>query len=73
MSVKTSAIFSISNQIICKFIGFILVIFLARFLSPDELGVYALAASFAFIAVQFRSMGTNTYLVREGDLTDHTM
>lgn len=73
MSIKASAIFSISNQIVCKLLGFILVIFLARFLSPEELGVYAIAASFAFLAVQFRSMGTNTYLVREDSLTEHTM
>lgn len=73
MSVKKSAIFSISNQIICKFISFVLVIFLARYLSPEELGIYAVAASFAFIAVQFRSLGTNTYLVREEKLTEHTM
>jgi O-antigen/teichoic acid export membrane protein len=48
---------------------FITSIFLARLLSPSEIGVYSMAMVFVTIAHMFRDFGVPSYLQREPDLT----
>jgi O-antigen/teichoic acid export membrane protein len=48
---------------------FITSIFLARLLSPSEIGVYSMAMVFVGIAHMFRDFGVPSYLQREADLT----
>lgn len=48
---------------------FITGIFLARLLSPSEIGVYSMAMVFVTIAHMFRDFGVPSYLQREPDLT----
>lgn len=48
---------------------FISSIFLARLLSPSEIGVYSMAMVFVGIAHMFRDFGVPSYLQREPDLT----
>jgi O-antigen/teichoic acid export membrane protein len=48
---------------------FITSIFLARLLTPSEIGVYSMAMVFVGIAHMFRDFGVPSYLQRENDLT----
>ena len=48
---------------------FITSIFLARLLSPSEIGVYSMAMVFVTVAHMFRDFGVPSYLQREPDLT----
>jgi len=48
---------------------FITSIFLARLLTPSEIGVYSMAMVFVTIAHMFRDFGVPSYLQREADLT----
>lgn len=48
---------------------FITSIFLARLLSPSEIGVYSMAMVFVTIAHMFRDFGVPSYLQREANLT----
>lgn len=48
---------------------FITSIFLARLLTPSEIGVYSMAMVFVGIAHMFRDFGVPSYLQREPDLT----
>jgi O-antigen/teichoic acid export membrane protein len=45
------------------------VIVIARLLTPDEIGLFAIAASILALGQAFRNMGIAQYLVREKDLT----
>lgn len=70
MSVRSSALYSILNQGLTRILALISVMIIARMLTPDELGIYAISASIAFIASEFRSLGTASYLIREKDVDD---
>lgn len=41
----------------------------ARLLSPDEIGTYAIASSVVMIMAEFRILGANAYLIRQAELT----
>ena len=43
---------------------------MARLLTPDELGVYAIAGAVVLIASELKLMGTTSYLIREKELTE---
>lgn len=69
MSIRRSVIFSSFSQYLLKVIGFVNVIVMARLLTPDELGIYAIAGAVVLIASELKLMGTTSYLVREKELT----
>lgn len=50
-------------------INFLVAIFLARLLSPAEIGIFSMAYVLVSIAHIFRDFGVATYLVQEKDLT----
>ena len=68
-SVKKSLKYSVLTQFVSKIIDFLSVIIFARMLTPSELGVLAIASSIAFIASEFKLLGTNNYIVREKVIT----
>lgn len=70
MAIKKAAFYSISSQLVSKIISFISVVALSRLLSPAELGVFAIAASVAFIASEFKNLGAGTFIIREKNITD---
>ena len=72
MSVRKAAIYSILNQSVTKLLSLISVMIVARLLTPAELGLYAIAASIAFIASEFRTLGTASYLIREKEVVEQT-
>ncbi|MFQ3191829.1 MAG: O-antigen/teichoic acid export membrane protein [Paraglaciecola sp.] len=69
MSIRRSILFSSFSQYLLKVIGFANVIVMARLLSPDELGIYAIAGSVVIIVSELKLMGTTSYLVREKDIS----
>ena len=70
MNVRNSVILSAISQYLLKIIGFVNVIIMARLLTPDELGVYAIAGAVVLIASELKLMGTTSYLIREKELTE---
>ena len=48
-----------------QLISFVTIAILARLLTPAEIGVFAVASSVAFLAIELRSLGVGQYLIRE--------
>lgn len=69
MSIRRSILFSSFSQYLLKVIGFVNVIVMARLLTPEELGIYAIAGSVVLIASELKLMGTTSYLVREKEIS----
>jgi O-antigen/teichoic acid export membrane protein len=57
-------------QIISKLIAFTSVLVVARILTPEEIGVFAIVSSLAIIAVDLRFFGTGSFLIKEKEVTD---
>lgn len=64
-SVRKAILFSAGAQYLIKLIGFISVIVLARIMTPQELGIFAIASSVVMLATEFRLLGTTNYLIRQ--------
>lgn len=62
--------FSVLTQHSTQIISLITIATLARLLTPAEIGVYAVAASVAFLAFEMRALGVGQYLVREAEICD---
>lgn len=65
-----ATIFSILTQHSIQLISFASIVVLARLLTPEEVGVFAVASSLAFLAIEFRSLGMGQYLVREEEISE---
>lgn len=70
MSIRKAAVFSVSSQAISTVINLLSVVLIARLLTPEELGVYAIASSIVFITAEFRLLGTGNFLIREQNITE---
>lgn len=68
-SVRSAALFSISQRYVGFLINFGSTIILARLLSPRETGVYSLSLAIVFIANTLRDFGLGEYIVQARDLT----
>lgn len=62
--------FSVITQHSTQIISLITIATLARLLTPEEIGVYAVAASIAFLAIELRALGVGQYLIRETQICD---
>ena len=71
-SIRRSFFFSSITQYLNKIISFAFVVITARMLTPDELGLYAIATGVVLVASEFRLMGATNYLVRSENI-DTTM
>lgn len=71
--VKKSLTYSVFTQFLSKILDFSSVVIFARLLTPSELGVLAIASSVAFIASEFRLLGTNNYIVREKEISQNVI
>jgi len=52
-------------EIITKILGFVLYTLIARYLGPDDFGIYSVAVSFSMIFALVGSLGVDSYLVKE--------
>lgn len=68
-SVRKALLFASGSQYLIKVLNFASVIILARILTPEELGIFAIATSVVMIVTEFRLLGTTNYLVREEHIT----
>jgi len=66
---RKAILFSVLNQYSLQLINFISIAILARLLTPEEVGVFAVATSIAFLAIEIRSFGVSEFLVREKEIS----
>jgi len=69
MSIRKSLVISSLSQYLLKVIGFASVIIMARLLTPEELGTYAIAGTVVLIASELKLMGAASFLIREKELS----
>lgn len=70
MSIRNALYFSISSQLIIKLINLVLIVTLARLLSPSELGIYAIAAGFTLIFSEIKNLGASAYIIKTEALNE---
>tara|TARA_R110001599_G_scaffold231918_3_gene431162 strand:- start:279 stop:1721 length:1443 start_codon:yes stop_codon:yes gene_type:complete len=68
--VRAALIYSSLGRYALMIIGLINTVIVARLLTPEELGTFAIASSVVMIMAEFRILGANTYLIRENELTN---
>ncbi|MGD1876744.1 MAG: oligosaccharide flippase family protein [Kiloniellaceae bacterium] len=69
MSIRTSVAWTFSEQFLQYGIQLAASVIIARLLTPDEMGVFALAMSASAILTSLRTFGIGNYLIREPELT----
>ena len=72
-SVRRSLAYTIGESYLANVLQVISIFFLARWLTPAETGVWAIASVFAAIASNFRDFGVAEYLIQEKDLTNEKL
>lgn len=68
-NIRSSIIYSILTKNYSHVLSIISVILVSRFLSPSEIGIYAIASSIVLLASEFRLLGTAGYIIRVEELT----
>jgi O-antigen/teichoic acid export membrane protein len=68
MSIRTSLAWTFSEQTLQQALQLAAAVVIARLLTPDELGVFALALSASAVLAALRTFGVGNYLVREAEL-----
>ncbi|MDP4528122.1 oligosaccharide flippase family protein [Alkalimonas delamerensis] len=68
-TVRSAILHSAAGKYLIKVISLISTIAIARLLTPEEIGTFAIASALVMIMADFRMLGANTYLVREKELT----
>jgi len=67
-SIKTALFFSAIGEYSIQIIGFVSIIIVARLLSPDEIGVYAVAGTASILAAELSTFGVVQFLIREKNI-----
>lgn len=70
MTVRRSLAYSFAESNIVVILQLIGTVIISRLLTPEEVGIFAVAAVFAAIASTFRDFGVGEYLIQEKALTD---
>lgn len=68
-SVRLALIYSSLGRYILMLTGLASTMVVARLLTPEEIGTFAIASSVVMVMAEFRILGANTYLIRERELT----
>ncbi|MDV2079732.1 lipopolysaccharide biosynthesis protein [Marinobacter xestospongiae] len=68
-SIRQAVIYSSAARYSMKLIGLASTMLIARLLTPDEIGTFAIASAIVMIMTEFRMLGAGGYLVREEELT----
>ena len=69
-SVRKSLVFSALDSYVAMVLQIVNTVILARILTPEQTGVFAVAAVFASLASTFRDFGVAEYLIQEKQLDD---
>lgn len=67
---KTAIAWSVGDKLVKRLVQFVLSIFLARLLSPDDFGVVAMASIFINWAEVFRDFGLGQSIVQKKDVSE---
>ncbi|MBW8191624.1 oligosaccharide flippase family protein [Neiella marina] len=70
---RKSLVYSVTSKYFGRLVALISVIIVSRLLTPDELGVYAIASALVLIAGELKSFGAGTYLIREKEIDSETV
>lgn len=68
-NVRSSIVWSFTSKYLTTILAFASVVVLARLLTPEQIGIYSIAAAFFTIGQHFRDFGIGSYIVQEKDLT----
>ena len=68
-TVKRAVVMSAIGQYSLQVINFVTVAVIARLLTPEEIGLFAVATSISFVASEIRSFGVAEFLVREKEIS----
>lgn len=68
-TVRKSVVLSVFQRYLETFISFVTVIVLSRILTPEEIGIFSVAAVVLGIAHMMRDFGVGRYIVQEKELT----
>ncbi|MCK0163986.1 oligosaccharide flippase family protein [Marinobacter sp. S6332] len=67
-SIRGAVIFSFSARFAMRFLGLGTTMVVARLLTPEEIGTYAIASAIVMVMAEFRMLGASAYLIREPDI-----
>ena len=70
-SIKTALMFSTIGVYSRQILGFVLIIILARLLSPEEIGIYAVAGTASLLASELSTFGVVQFLIREKNIHEN--
>lgn len=68
MSLRTSIAWTLSEQTLQQLLQLAAAIIIARLLTPEELGIFALAYAASAVLTALRTFGVGNYLIREPEL-----
>lgn len=68
-TIRAAVIFSSVSKYSLMMIGLLSTMVVARLLTPEEIGTFAVASGLVMLASEFRILGAGAYLVRESELT----
>ncbi|HED36479.1 MAG TPA: hypothetical protein ENJ08_19960 [Gammaproteobacteria bacterium] len=69
-SLKVALLFSAMGDYSVQLLGFVSIMIVARLLSPNEVGVFAVAGSTMVIAIELSSFGVGQFLIREKNINE---
>lgn len=72
-SIRRSLAYSVSSKYLSRFVNLVSIIFIVRMLTPEELGVFAIASSIVLIASELKSFGADGFLIREKTIDKTTV
>ncbi len=69
-NLKLALLFSAIGEYSSQILGFVTIMIVARLLSPEEIGVYAVAGTASIIASQLSSFGVVQYIIRQNKIDE---
>jgi len=69
-SIRLAVLYSSASRYSMRLLGLFSAMIIARLLTPEEIGTFAIASAIVMIMSEFRLLGAGAYLVREQELTD---
>lgn len=68
--VRRALLFSFLTRYGGMLIGLASTMIVARLLTPDQIGTFAIASAIVMVISEFRLLGAGMYLVRESEMTE---
>lgn len=72
-SVRRSLLIALADKYSSQFLALISTVILARILTPEDVGIFSVAAAVTTIVAMLRDFGVSTYLIQEKELTERRL